>query len=73
MPLDWAISGGFLISPEPAAGALIARSVVSCETAAFADLGPEAIYRLEVRDLPLIVAIDAHGGNLYENRARGVR
>ena len=61
-------AGGVYFAATGGAGALIARSVVSCETAAFADLGPEAIYRLEVRDLPLIVAIDAHGGNLYEER-----
>ncbi len=33
---------------------------------AFPDLGPEAIHRLEVEDLPTIVINDCHGGDLYE-------
>ncbi|MCR5583261.1 MAG: fumarate hydratase C-terminal domain-containing protein, partial [Eggerthellaceae bacterium] len=46
--------------------ALIASSVKECEVVAYDDLGPEAIRRLVVEDYPCIVAIDAHGGNLYE-------
>lgn len=49
------------------AGALIARCIKSCQVIAFPDLGPEAIHRLEVEDLPLVVAIDDHGGNLYQH------
>ncbi len=48
------------------AGALIARSVKKAEIVAYEDLGPEAIYRLEVEDFPCIVAIDCMGGNLYQ-------
>jgi fumarate hydratase subunit beta len=48
------------------AGVLIARSVVSAEVIAYPELGPEAIRRLEVKDLPAIVAQDCHGGNLYK-------
>ena len=47
------------------AGALAAKSVVSCEVIAFEDLGCEAVKRLEIRDFPLIVAIDCHGGSLF--------
>ena len=47
------------------AGALIADSIVSAEVVAFADLGPEAIYKLELDALPLVVAIDAQGNSLY--------
>jgi fumarate hydratase subunit beta len=47
------------------AGALIARSITAAEVVAFEDLGPEAIYKLELRDLPLVVAIDAEGNSLY--------
>ncbi|MBD3296047.1 MAG: TRZ/ATZ family protein [Candidatus Omnitrophica bacterium] len=49
------------------AGAYISEKVVSSETAAFEDLGPEAIYRLEVKDLPLIVGIDCTGHDIYDN------
>ena len=47
------------------AGALIANSIVKAEVVAFDDLGPEAIYKLELSDLPLVVAIDADGNSLY--------
>jgi len=48
------------------AGAYIGRCVQSCEIIAFEDLGPEAIRRLEVKDFPLTVVIDAMGHDLYE-------
>lgn len=48
------------------AGAVIARSVKKSEIVAYPELGPEAVYRLEVEDFPCIVAIDAEGNNLYE-------
>ncbi len=47
------------------AGALIARCIEKAEVIAFDDLGCESIKRMTVRDLPLTVAIDCHGGNLY--------
>jgi len=43
--------------------ALMAKCVKSAETIAYTDLGTEAIRRLVVEDLPLIVAID-HMGQL---------
>ena len=48
------------------AAALISKSIISCEQVCYEDLGPEAIHRLEVKDLPLIVAIDAHKNDLYK-------
>ena len=33
---------------------------------AYDDLGTEAIRKLEVKDFPVIVVIDAQGNNLYE-------
>ena len=47
------------------AGALIANCIANAEVIAFDDLGPEAIYKLELDSLPLVVAIDAHGKSLY--------
>lgn len=47
------------------AGALISKSIVKAEAIAFADLGAEAIYRLEVKDMICVVAIDSEGGNRY--------
>lgn len=48
------------------AGALAAHSVRSLEVIAFPELGCESIKRLEVENFPLIVAIDACGGNLFQ-------
>lgn len=47
------------------AGALMARSVRAAEIVAYPDLGTEAIRRLVVADMPLIVVNDVHGGDLY--------
>lgn len=47
------------------AGALIAKCIQSAEVIAFDDLGCESIKRMTVEELPLTVAIDCHGGNLY--------
>jgi fumarate hydratase subunit beta len=40
---------------------------------AYEDLGPEAIRRLEVKDFPVIVVNDAHGGDLYEEGVSSYR
>ncbi len=48
------------------AAVVIAQSIISQEIIAYEDLGTEAIHRLEVKDFPVIVAIDSHGNNLYE-------
>ena len=48
------------------AAALIAKAIKSAEVVAYEDLGTEAIRRLVVEDFPVIVAQDAHGGDLYQ-------
>lgn len=53
------------------AGALLSKAVMSSEIIAYDDLGPEALRRLEVKDLPVTVVDDATGRDLYEEgRAR---
>ena len=47
-------------------GALLASCVRSCRCIAYEDLGPEAIYRLEVEDFPVTVVIDTLGNDLYK-------
>lgn len=46
-------------------GALLAKRVKRAEVVAFPELGPEAVYRLEVEDFPVIVGIDMYGNDLY--------
>ena len=48
------------------AAALMARCVVSAEVIAFDELGTEAIRKLQVDQLPVIVAIDSEGNDSYE-------
>ncbi len=48
------------------AGALIAQSIRSSEIVAFAEMGTEAIWKLHVEDMPLIVAYDPEGGDVYD-------
>lgn len=48
------------------AGAYISNSIKKCEIIAYEDLGPEAMRKLEVENLHLIVAIDCYGNNIYE-------
>ncbi|MBN1037346.1 MULTISPECIES: Fe-S-containing hydro-lyase [unclassified Clostridium] len=48
------------------AAALIAKSIVKSEIIAYEDLGAEAIRKMEVKDMPLVVIIDSAGNNLYE-------
>lgn len=48
------------------AAALIGKAVKKAELVAYEDLGSEAIRKLEVENLPVVVVIDTEGNNLYE-------
>lgn len=50
------------------AAALLAKRIVSCEVVAYADLGCEAIHKLVVDKLPLIVINDSQGNDFYRKR-----
>ena len=60
-------SGAVYLAALGGAGALMAASVEELEVICWEDLGCEAVRRLTVRDLPLTVILDAHGGDLYES------
>jgi len=49
-------------------GALLSKYVKTKKIAAYPDLGPEAIYRLEVIDFPLIVGIDSKGNDIFKQK-----
>lgn len=49
------------------AGALLSKCIKSAEVIAYDDLGTEAIRKLEVENLPVIVVIDNEMNDLYEN------
>jgi len=48
------------------AAALMGKSIKKAELVAYEDLGSEAIRRLEVENLPVVVVVDCYGNNLYE-------
>ena len=48
------------------AGALLAKCIKSAELIAYEALGAEALRKLYVEDMPLMVIIDSEGNNLYE-------
>ena len=55
------------------AGAIISKSIVKADVVAYEELGAEALRRLEVRDFPVTVVNDIHGGDLYEEGKRRYR
>lgn len=48
------------------AAALLARSIKTSKTIAFAELGAEAVREIEVDGFPAVVVNDVYGGDLYE-------
>ena len=48
------------------AGALLSKCIKKSEVVAYDDLGTEAIRKMTVENLPVIVVIDSKGNNLYE-------
>lgn len=48
------------------AGALLSQCIKKAEVVAYDDLGTEAIRKLYIENLPVIVVIDKDGNNLYE-------
>lgn len=49
------------------AGALLSKCITSSEMIAYDDLGTEAVRKLTVKDFPVIVVMDCHGGCLYRD------
>ena len=47
-------------------GALINQYVRAVSVVAYATLGPEAIYKVQVKNFPLIVGVDSAGRDIYE-------
>jgi len=65
--------GGVYLGTIGGAAALLAREhVVSSEAIDYADLGMEAVRRIEVRDLPALVVIDSGGPTSIGGKADGL-
>ena len=59
-------NGSIYFAAVGGAGALLSKCIQKSEVIAYDDLGTEAIRKLEVKDFPVIVVVDAEGNNLYE-------
>lgn len=62
--------GAVYLAAPGGAGALLAGKITRAAAVAYEDLGPEAVFRLEVADFPAVVAIDIFGNNLYRRGRR---
>lgn len=49
------------------AGALVAKHIAAAEEIAFPELGCESVKRIEIEKMPLTVAIDCSGGNIFRD------
>ena len=52
------------------AGAILSKCIKESEVIAYDDLGTEAIRKLTVENMPMIVVIDSEGNNLYETAVK---
>lgn len=62
-------NGAIYFAAVGGAGALLSKCIKEAEIVAYEDLGTEAIRRLCIENLPVIVVIDSQGNNLYETAA----
>lgn len=62
-------NGAVYFAAVGGAGALLSKCIKKAEVVAYDDLGTEAIRKLYVENLPVIVVIDKEGNNLYETAA----
>lgn len=58
--------GAVYLAAVGGAGVYLAQRIVAAAPLAYPDLGPETLLRLQVESFPCVVAIDAHGNNIYE-------
>ena len=49
---------------------LVAKAIRAAKVVGFADLGMEAIYEFEVRDMPVTVAVDSSGASVHQSGPR---
>ncbi|MFZ5764710.1 MAG: FumA C-terminus/TtdB family hydratase beta subunit [Thermodesulfobacteriota bacterium] len=58
-------AGAIYLAAFGGAGAYLSKCITAAEVVAFADAGPEALYRLTVRDFPAVVINDLLGRDFY--------
>lgn len=57
--------GGVYLGATGGAGALLSLCIRQVRLAAYPELGPEAVYALDVVEFPLVVLQDCHGADMH--------
>ena len=57
---------GTIYTSRDAGHKRMCETLAKCELIAYEDLGAEALRKLYVEEMPLVVIIDSQGNNLYE-------
>lgn len=60
-------TGSLYLVTYGGAGAYLAKRIVRQEVVAFPELGAEAVYRLEVKGFPAVVAFDVRGKSIFHD------
>ena len=47
---------------------MYSKAIKECEVVAFDELGCESLKKMRVENFPVYVAIDCHGGNIFEGK-----
>ena len=63
-------NGAVYFAAVGGAGAILSKCIRESEVIAYDDLGTEAIRKLTVENMPMIVVIDSKGNNLYETAVK---
>lgn len=63
--------GGLYLVAYGGCGALYGSKVLKAEIAGFKELGPQAVYRLEIKGFPVIVGIDFNGRDIFSSGFEG--
>ena len=63
-------NGAVYFAAVGGAGAILSKCIKESEVIAYDDLGTEAIRKLTIENMPMIVVIDSEGNNLYETAVK---
>ena len=66
-------NGAIYFAAVGGAGAILSKVITEAEVVAYEDLGTEAIRKLTVENMPVIVAIDCLGNDIYEEAPKKYR
>ena len=66
VPLTARLAGQWVVMAVGGAAYLVSKAIIAAKVVAFPELGMEAIYEFEVKDMPVSVAVDTSGASVHE-------